>query len=296
LINTDLVLNEMERLSKNGWHDKSISTSGYKYYGSAESILRVSFPEDSWSSEIGNKEGSGPWAIFRSELVANTLAKFNKELLWEVGAGDGNMALPLRNSSIETICIEPQEQGALVLSKEGFTTYRAFLNDLELPKDSIEAFGCFDVLEHLEEPNILISEMYRTLIPGGLLLITVPAHQWLYSHFDRSIGHFRRYSKKSLLMELDGFEIEEVRYIFPSLVLPAFLLRRLPYLISPQKGHNQREASARQMSMMKKVSPAILKLFRIENGIRTPFGLSIYCVARKPFKKRSLIPTTPKPL
>lgn len=281
----DLVRAEMERLSRIGWHDKSISTSGYKYYGYEDSILRVSFPEDSWNSEIGNKEGSGPWAIFRSEIVANTLAKFKKYLLWEVGAGDGNMALPLRNANIETICIEPQEQGALVLSKEGFTTYRAFLSDLELPKNSIQAFGCFDVLEHLEEPKVLISEIYRTLVPGGLLLITVPAHQWLYSHFDKSIGHFRRYSKKSLLMELGGFEFEEIRYIFPSLVLPAFLLRRLPYLISRQKGHNSREASARQMSKMKKISPAILKLFRLENGIRTPFGLSIYCVARKPFNK-----------
>jgi SAM-dependent methyltransferase len=281
----DLLHAEMERLSRIGWHDKSISRLGYKYYGYEDSILRVSFPEDSWNSEIGNKEGSGPWAIFRSEIVANTLVKFKKDLLWEVGAGDGNMALPLRNSSIVTICIEPQEQGALVLSNEGFTTYRAFLSDLELPKNSIQAFGCFDVLEHLEEPKVLISEMYRTLVPGGLLLITVPAHRWLYSHFDKSIGHFRRYSKKSLLMELDGFEFEEIRYIFPSLVLPAFLLRRLPYLISPKKGHNSREASARQMSMMKKISPAILKLFRLENGIRTPFGLSIYCVARKPFKK-----------
>jgi SAM-dependent methyltransferase len=281
---SELVLEEMERLSKKGWHDKSISTSGYKYYGYADSKLSVSFPEDSWNSEIGNQEGSGPWAIFRSQLVANTLARYNKNLLWEVGAGDGNMALPLRNSSIETICIEPQEQGALVLSKEGFTTYRAFLNDLELPKDSIQAFGCFDVLEHLENPNILISEMYRTLLPGGLCLITVPAHQWLYSHFDKSIGHFRRYSKKSLLKELDGFEIEEIRFIFPGLVLPAFLLRRLPYLISQKKGYNQREASTRQMSLMKKLGPAILTLFRLESVFRTPFGLSIYCVVRKPLK------------
>jgi len=283
---SELVLAEMNRLSKIGWQDKSISRLGYRYYGCADSNLVVSFPEDSWSSEIGNKEGSGPWAIFRSELVANTLTKFNKNLLWEVGAGDGNMALPLRKSKIETICIEPQEEGALALSKEGFATFRAFLNDCELPKDSIETFGCFDVLEHLENPNILISEMCRTLVPGGLLLITVPAHQWLYSHFDKSIGHFRRYSKKSLLTELDGFEIEEIRYIFPSLVLPAFLLRRIPYFLFPDKnGQEQRNASSRQMKIMRKFSSVMLTLFRLEHLTRTPFGLSIYCVARKPFKR-----------
>lgn len=282
----DLVIAEMDRLSKSGWRDKSFSTNGYKHYGYADSKLNVSFPEDSWSSEIGNKEGSGPWALFRSELVANTLAKFNKNLLWEVGAGDGNMALSLRNSKIETICIEPQEEGALVLSKEGFTTYRAFLDDLALPKDSIETFGCFDVLEHLENPNFLTSEIYRTLLPGGLLLITVPAHQWLYSHFDKSIGHFRRYSKKSLLMDLDGFEIEEIRYIFPSLVLPALLLRRVPYILFRKKnGQGQSNASSKQFKIMKKFGPAILNLFRLELLVETPFGLSIYCVARKPFEK-----------
>lgn len=89
-------------------------------------------------------------------------------------------------------------------SKDGIRTYVGTLESLNLPSNSLYAVGVFDVLEHLEKPKDLLAEVYRVLKPGGICLVTVPAHEWLFSNFDANIGHYRRYSRKNLLCSLDG--------------------------------------------------------------------------------------------
>ena len=56
-----------------------------------------------------------------------------------------------------------------------------------------------DVLEHIQNDKLQLSRIYNLLAPDGLLLIYVPSCQFLFSTFDESIGHFRRYSRDSLL-------------------------------------------------------------------------------------------------
>jgi hypothetical protein len=55
-----------------------------------------------------------------------------------------------------------------------------------------------EVLEHIEDEVRQIETASRLLRPGGHIAILAPAHQWLYSEFDLSIGHLRRYSKVTL--------------------------------------------------------------------------------------------------
>jgi SAM-dependent methyltransferase len=56
-----------------------------------------------------------------------------------------------------------------------------------------------DVLEHIEDDRAELVAASGRLKPGGHLIVLAPAHNWLFSPFDRAIGHFRRYSKASLL-------------------------------------------------------------------------------------------------
>jgi hypothetical protein len=64
--------------------------------------------------------------------------------------------------------------------------------------------------------------------PGGHLVVTVPALQWAFSSWDTELGHYRRYSKKSLRTELAtaGFVVDEVGYLFPEM-LPLLPIRKL---------------------------------------------------------------------
>lgn len=85
----------------------------------------------------------------------------------------------------------------------------------------------FDVLEHIEdEPGFLQSVKFH-LAPSGTLLINVPAHQWLYSDYDRAAGHVRRYSANELagVAEKSGFEVRALTYWGLPLI-PLLLIRK----------------------------------------------------------------------
>lgn len=55
-----------------------------------------------------------------------------------------------------------------------------------------------DVLEHIADDRAELAGAARRLAAGGNLVVLAPAHQFLFSAFDRAIGHFRRYSERSL--------------------------------------------------------------------------------------------------
>ncbi len=56
-----------------------------------------------------------------------------------------------------------------------------------------------DVLEHIEDDQGEVEHAARHLAPGGHLIVLAPAHNWLFSPFDRAVGHFRRYNRPGLL-------------------------------------------------------------------------------------------------
>ncbi len=81
-----------------------------------------------------------------------------------------------------------------------------------------------DTIEHTEAPGKMIAEIFRTLKPGGYLLITVPAYQPLYSRHDHALGHKLRYRKRGLaeLVTGRGFELKRSGHFY-GLVFPAAL-------------------------------------------------------------------------
>lgn len=74
-----------------------------------------------------------------------------------------------------------------------------------------------NVLEHMEDDGQALKNIFKVLVPGGNLLIIVPAHAALYGQMDALAGHYRRYEKAALAKLLDnaGFLVEEISYINP---------------------------------------------------------------------------------
>lgn len=87
--------------------------------------------------------------------------------------------------------------------------------------------GAFDVIEHIENDHEFLMEARRILSPDGIVVATVPAHQFLWSDFDVINRHFRRYSKANLrtLFESAGYEIVFLSYWNKFLFPVAALLR-----------------------------------------------------------------------
>ena len=101
---------------------------------------------------------------------------------------------------------------------------------LEMPfaADSFELAASLDVIEHLEDDLAALRELRRVVAPGGALLVTVPAYQWLWSGHDEINHHHRRYTRSSLLAVAREAGWEPVRTTyFNSLLLPVAIALRI---------------------------------------------------------------------
>jgi hypothetical protein len=123
----------------------------------------------------------------------------------EVGAGIGGTTVALNNGAHRVwICLEPDPQQAKRLRSRvkqngdheptvvvgSLTTFAA--------RPLFDCILYIDVLEHIKQDRLQIDGAAKLMRPGGHLVVLAPAHQWLFSEFDRSIGHLRRYNKRSL--------------------------------------------------------------------------------------------------
>lgn len=284
--NGNLVHQEIHSLIAKGWSDFP-TVDNALHVSKQMSDREISFPHEKYDISVGNQEATGIWAKWRAKQVLRKLQQHGHKLIWEVGSGHGNVALHLIKQEIEVIGIEPLFNGAVITAQNGIRTYLGTLESLNLPPNSISAIGAFDVIEHIEAPGILLSEIYRVLKPGGLFLVSVPAHKWLFSDFDSSIGHFRRYSKKDLNQVLSnaGFQIASTEFLFSVLVLPSLILRKLPTLFGRKRNVKETmESCGNQGKILKALEPLVVSFLWTESFIHLPFGLSLLNVSQKPTK------------
>jgi SAM-dependent methyltransferase len=273
---------EIIRLANNfGWQDVKANEDGVQIPQGLDGV-RISFPEDSWDDDALNEEGMGVWAEIRLQEIHAQMKKHTLGAIWEVGAGNGAVCIGLSKLGYEAIAVEPLYGGARYIASQGLVSFGSTLDELKLPNKSIPAIGVFDVLEHIEDPVPMLNEFSRVLDKNGLLLITVPAHQFLFSEYDSSIGHFRRYSVSELRSQLRaaGFELVSSRFLFSFLVPLAWLLRVLPEKIGLKSSATSRQSARTQFRIAQFLSTVFRVLVAIEKILRLPFGLSILAVAR----------------
>jgi SAM-dependent methyltransferase len=104
------------------------------------------------------------------------------------------------------------------------------------PGRGFDAVLYIDVLEHIKDDRSEVRAAAKRLLPGGALIVLAPAHNYLFSEFDRAIGHFRRYSRDSLLeLSPPGLTVAKVLYLdsvgmCASLANRVFLKRGRPTL------------------------------------------------------------------
>lgn len=139
-----------------------------------------------------------------------------------------------------------------------------------------------DVIEHIDEDLSAVRELCRVLKPGGHLIITVPAFQFLWSGHDKAVHHKRRYTRSGLIhiLEMGGFENEKSSYWNFFLFLPVAAIRILKRFQRP--GNEMQTDLAELPSSLNRF---LLKLMKIENRILRrfdlPFGVSVICICRK---------------
>lgn len=140
----------------------------------------------------------------------------------EIGCGTGhNLPMLARFGSVEAIEIDPVARG-IASERLGKPVSAAPLPELPgIERGAYDLIAVLDVVEHIEDDVAALKAMRDCLKPGGKILITVPAHQWMWSAHDVVNHHHRRYSKASLgsAISAAGLGHNGLRY-FNSLLFP----------------------------------------------------------------------------
>lgn len=249
----------------------------------------VSYPESGHASLMAVEDRSF-WFKNRAQAIVEAVQRFGDgSCLWEVGAGNGHVSEALISAGISAVAVEPGAHGIANAAGRGVPAIRGVLAALELPDGSIGSAGMFDVLEHLQEPQLLLAELRQVLRTDGLLVLTVPASDWLWSDKDAVAGHYRRYSRQALDGELisAGFVKLDSRFLFPLLVPPMAVRYRLPFLVrgaaDPDRLHdrvsNDLGGGGRALGSI--VDAVFAVEGRLTRRFRMPFGTSVLGVYRK---------------
>ncbi len=186
-----------------------------------------------WFPGLAAREAASFWFRGRNRLIVWALERHfpGARNLLEVGCGTGFVLAGIAEAVAPlTLHAGDAQRSGLAFARDRVPGARLYQLDARaLPFDrEFDVVGAFDVIEHLDEDERVLSEMWRAVRPGGGALITVPQHRWLWSAEDDAGGHKRRYTRRELVdkMERAGFSVERVTS-FVSVLLPLMAASRL---------------------------------------------------------------------
>ena len=202
-----------------------------------------------------------------ADLITRKIALPEDARILEIGCGTGhNLEMLQRFGRADGIEIDPAAR-TMAEQRLGRPIGSAPLPQLTGVEDgAYDVVALLDVLEHVEEDHEALLSIARKLKPGGKILITVPAHPWMWSAHDEVNHHKRRYTRKGLQQVLvaAGLEIELLSW-FNSLLFPLAAAARFAGRITGNKDSDD------------KMPPkALNSLFE------TIFGLERYALGRMP--------------
>jgi SAM-dependent methyltransferase len=140
----------------------------------------------------------------------------------EVGGGIGNFTPELAGVARSVTSIEPNAYcyAHLAAKTKGLPNVRVYNATVEALDQQVAMADVFDtvilmnVLEHIKDDEGVLRRLKQRLLPGGRIVVLVPAGQWAFGGTDERLGHYRRYSKSSArgLMARLSLEMERLRY------------------------------------------------------------------------------------
>ncbi|AWB33072.1 SAM-dependent methyltransferase [Orrella marina] len=184
-------------------------------------------------SELSRLEAENFWFRARNAFILWALRTYKPDAntFLEVGCGTGFVL-----SGIARACPKLALSGSEIflagLSHAAERVPSAHFMQMDARRvpfvDEFDAIGAFDVLEHIQEDETVLAQLHGAIKPGGVLLLTVPQHPWLWSASDEYACHVRRYKRAEIEQKVlsAGFELLRSSSFVTSL-LPAMMLSRV---------------------------------------------------------------------
>lgn len=210
--------------------------------------------------------------------ILEEITPFVGKHLAEIGAGVGNFSDFLLGLDIESLnAYEPSANMYHYLEKKfststSVTTHNCFFETVaEQYQNHFDSVIYINVLEHVEDDIQSLIQAQNTLKQDGHIIVFVPALPFLYSDLDKSVGHFRRYTKSSLIETATsaGLEVDSVKYFDIAGIIPwyiAFVLMK-------------HTATTGNVSLYDKLIIPVMK--KLEQTITPPIGKNLLMIAHK---------------
>ena len=228
------------------------------------------------------------WFRARNQLILWALGKYAPGMrsFLEIGCGTGFVlsGISKRFPDVRLMGGEHFEEGLVYARQRVPAAEFIQMDALSIPyRSEWDAVGVFDVLEHIEADEAVLQQIYKALKPGGVVLITVPQHPWLWSAVDEYDCHERRYSYKELREKVlaAGFRILRTTS-FVSILFPAMVVSRM--------AHGRTSVKDTLVGVGRRIPPWLNYLFEkilnfemvmIRLGVNFPLGGSRFMVVRK---------------
>jgi len=222
------------------------------------------------------------WYRARREVLQSLIDRVvappaNAHIL-EVGCGTGhNMKMLERFGSVDGIEIDPEAR-AFAEKRTGKTISSSALPALTgIGRKHYDLVAALDVVEHIADDRAAVDALASCLKPGGKLLVTVPAHQWMWSKHDELNHHKRRYSKRELKRLIEGspLRLDAIGY-FNSLLFPLAVGARLASKVTGKGGGDDTLPPKPVNYLFERAFAAERRLI---GTVPLPPGLSLFAVA-----------------
>jgi len=237
-----------------------------------------------------NLEEKHWWFVARNKIGLSLLDKYlpNKKQLEivDVGCGTGSVLKKLERYGHAT-GIDISEEAIKFCKLRGCRDVYKVKEKEGLPfKDNtFDLITALDIIEHVDDDCAALAEYYRIIRKGGILLVTVPAYEFLWGPHDEVNDHKRRYIARGLRNKVEeaGFTVRKMSY-FDTFLFPFFVLVRTGHRVSKMINSSYKPRS--DLKMRRPWINYLLKTtFSLEDPLlkklNFPYGASLLCVAKK---------------
>ena len=239
-------------------------------------------------ARLSELEAKNFWFCSRNRLILWAIKKYFPDAgnFFEIGCGTGFVLSAIENAFPDlSLCgSDIYAEGLKFAEQRLKRTALLQMDARDIPfKDKFDAIGAFDILEHIEEDDLVLSQMNRALRRNGGIILTVPQHNFLWSRFDEASCHLRRYNAAELRHKVEhaGFKVI-MTTSFVSLLLPLMAASRLKGRRKHQKDYDvirQLDINPWANNLFEKILDLERNLIRL--GIRFPLGGSRLLIACK---------------
>lgn len=230
------------------------------------------------------------WEGRRQILLQLITIKKNLKIL-DIGFGTGETMSFLKkilpNPNLYGVDTSPVAVG-FAKSRGHKNAQKGSASKLPYKENMFDTTLVLDVIEHIEDDQKVVDEMFRVLRPGGEAIITVPGLPFIWSEHDSGQGHKRRYTRRRLvkLAQKAGFKVEFISY-FNFILSPIIIMIRLIGRLKPFNRLNEYDSKLNYDLSRKKIINLILRSIfigeiKLLKWVRYPIGISVAAKFVKP--------------